>query len=184
MRVYTTWTLVQSSDVSYNAVVMGLWTIAGIYMGIIVSCLPVLPRFFRVFGPRVYKNFPFISKMGSRIESEPGRMGLTNERVVSSKFKQHSGKQSAGVSISEEWGIPYSQRIGNEGKYHSLGELDPASLAKGITRKTSPAPADGTSDTNIDLKNQIHVMHEMHVEIEPNTDGLITADLHEQGKGW
>ena len=63
LRTYYTWKVVTEPDVSYNIVVMGLWTLAEVATGVIVSCLPVLPRFFRDIGPKVYRAFSIGSKL-------------------------------------------------------------------------------------------------------------------------
>ncbi len=63
LRTYYTWKVVNEPDVSYNIVVMGLWTLAEVATGVIVSCLPVLPRFFRDIGPKVHRAFSIGSKL-------------------------------------------------------------------------------------------------------------------------
>ena len=62
LRTYYSWKLVKEPDISYNVIVMGLWTLAEIAIGVIVSCLPVLPRFFQHAGPKVYRAFSVGSK--------------------------------------------------------------------------------------------------------------------------
>lgn len=52
-------------DISYNIILMGLWTLAEVAIGVIVNCLPVLPKFFRHAGPKVYRAFSLGSKSSS-----------------------------------------------------------------------------------------------------------------------
>lgn len=65
LRTYYTWKVVKEPDVSYNIILMGLWTLAEVATGIIISCLPVLPRFFRHVGPILYRAFSLGSKSSS-----------------------------------------------------------------------------------------------------------------------
>lgn len=53
LRLYYTWKIVASPDVTYHMVQMGLWTYAELAIGVIISCLPVIPKFFQHVGPRV-----------------------------------------------------------------------------------------------------------------------------------
>ena len=62
------------SDASYNLVVMGLWTLAEVATGVIVSCLPVLPRFFRDTGPKVRRAFSVGAKLSSSLDSASARL--------------------------------------------------------------------------------------------------------------
>lgn len=64
LRTYYTWRIVQSPDVSYNIVPMGMWTYAEISIGIVISCLPVIPKFFQHIGPKVYSALTLRSKSG------------------------------------------------------------------------------------------------------------------------
>ena len=75
LRTYYTWKVVKGSDVSYNIIVMGLWTLAEIATGIIVSCLPVLPRFFRHAGPKVLQAFSVPTKSSSSSGCASTRVG-------------------------------------------------------------------------------------------------------------
>ena len=65
LRTYYTYKVVKEPDISYNIVLMGLWTLAEVATGVIVSCLPVLPRFFRHAGPTVYRVFSVKTKSSS-----------------------------------------------------------------------------------------------------------------------
>lgn len=68
-RTYYTWKVVEEPDTSYNIVMMGLWTLAEVATGVIVCCLPVLPRFLRHAGPKVYRAFSIRSKSSSSSDS-------------------------------------------------------------------------------------------------------------------
>ena len=45
--------MVTSPDITYLVVPMGLWSFAELATGVIISCLPVIPRFFQHVGPRI-----------------------------------------------------------------------------------------------------------------------------------
>ena len=53
LRTYYTWRIVQSPDVSYYMIPMGLWTYAEISTGVFISCVPVMPRFFQHVVPKM-----------------------------------------------------------------------------------------------------------------------------------
>ncbi|ERF70422.1 hypothetical protein EPUS_04700 [Endocarpon pusillum Z07020] len=56
MRTYYTWKVLKSPDVSYNVIIMGYWTIAEITTGIVVSCLPVMPKLFHHYTSKFYHS--------------------------------------------------------------------------------------------------------------------------------
>ena len=59
LRTYYTWKIVQSPDISYNMVPMGMWTYAELSTGIVISCLPVIPKFFQHVGPQISHALTF-----------------------------------------------------------------------------------------------------------------------------
>lgn len=61
LRTYYTFRIAQGPDVTFNIVVMGLGATAELSIGVVVSCLPVLPRFVRHFGPKITRSFSFHS---------------------------------------------------------------------------------------------------------------------------
>ncbi|KAI4213374.1 MAG: hypothetical protein LQ349_009283, partial [Xanthoria aureola] len=77
-------------DVSYKLIIMGLWTWAELTAGILVSCLPVVPRFFQHIGPKVYASFKSNSITGSflSITSRRTRTGIKND----DDFNDSSGR--------------------------------------------------------------------------------------------
>ena len=70
LRTYYTWKVDSQPDVSYNIVKMGLWTLAEVAAGVIVCCLPVLPRFFQDIGSKIHRAFSTDSKPSSNLGSE------------------------------------------------------------------------------------------------------------------
>ena len=59
MRTYYTWQYFQSSDQSYMLFPLGSWSAAELSAGIVVSCSPVMPRFFQHVGPKAYGILTF-----------------------------------------------------------------------------------------------------------------------------
>ena len=70
LRTYYTWKVDSQPDVSYSIVGLGLWTLAEVATGVIVSCLPVLPKFFQDIGPKIYRAFSITIKPSSTSGSE------------------------------------------------------------------------------------------------------------------
>ncbi|KAL8800151.1 MAG: hypothetical protein Q9200_007339, partial [Gallowayella weberi] len=71
-------------DFSYNITIMGIWTWAEITAGILVSCLPVMPRFFQHIGPKVYASFKSNSIIRSLFSITPRRTstGIKNDHEI------------------------------------------------------------------------------------------------------
>jgi hypothetical protein len=59
MRLYYSFRLSSSPDVSYEGMNFGLWTYAELCSGFMVACLPVMPRFLQktIGGSQFYKRF-------------------------------------------------------------------------------------------------------------------------------
>lgn len=57
IRSYYTFKSARSFDKTYHIIVVGFWTSAEMAVGIIVSCLPVLPRLIQYVGPRISSAF-------------------------------------------------------------------------------------------------------------------------------
>ena len=62
VRTYYSFQVSKSTDKTHNLMLMGLWGWAEVATGIIVSCLPVMPRFIQHAGPKIYKTVSLRSK--------------------------------------------------------------------------------------------------------------------------
>ena len=73
LRTYYTWKIAGSPDTSYNMVPVGLWAAAELATGFIISCLPVIPKFFQHMWPKVSRALSVISnfRKDSKIVSTP-----------------------------------------------------------------------------------------------------------------
>ena len=73
LRTYYTWKIAGSADISYNMVPVGLWATAELATGFIISCLPVIPKFFQHMWPKVSRALSVLSnfRKDSKIVSTP-----------------------------------------------------------------------------------------------------------------
>lgn len=84
---------------------MGLWTWAELSTGIIVGCLPALPKFFQHVGPKIYRTIP-----GTGSGRNSGAAIDTPQVIALAKFKTPFAKYGVGPSVSESSNDPYSLR--------------------------------------------------------------------------
>ena len=66
VRTYYSFQPPKSSDRTYNLSLMGLWGWAELAIGIIVGCLPVMPKFVQHVGTRFFKTSSPRSRAGVR----------------------------------------------------------------------------------------------------------------------
>ena len=69
----------ETGDVSYKLVIMGLWTWAEVTIGILVACLPIAPRFFQHFGPKVFTS----------IKTKSTKSSLSSDKLRLNDHKSH-----------------------------------------------------------------------------------------------
>ena len=117
LRSYYTWRVVETHDTSWELLLMGLWTWAELSTGIIVGCLPALPRFFQHIGPKLYQ-----SRNGSGRESSAATD--TPNEIVLAKVKRPFAKYGAGPSVFHSWNDPYSTNAQLHDQYLSLDGND------------------------------------------------------------
>ena len=147
LRTYYTFKVVQSPDVSYNITIMGLWTWAEITTGIIISCLPVLPKFFRHFGPIVYRTISSTFSLGSKSHS------MTGSRSEPQQIQDQTNSFERVKGESNGNGV-YSNQTMRKGKYINLGELDVASSENDATNEWLPTPVHGFVTRREDLEKE------------------------------
>lgn len=66
VRLYYAIQTFRTGDLTYNFVVLGLWTHVEITFGIFCGCLPVLPRFFKALQPKIQ----FLLKASFQIQTK------------------------------------------------------------------------------------------------------------------
>lgn len=104
---------------------MGMWTCAELSIGIIISCLPVIPKFFQHIGPKVSSAFTrkpestkdSNHKPASATPSDQARL----EKVKLPSFK-HTSVSIVSNTEKDEGHDLYSQQALPEGKYVQLHE--------------------------------------------------------------
>lgn len=129
VRTYYTWKVTKLGDVSYNMIFFGLWTYAEISVGIIVTCLPISPRFFQFLGSKLSGTFSFRSKSGSKIVSKPESTGPNSNVKIPIKFQRPFTREST----SGAWNDSSSQHAHSQGEYSTLDEAESMSTVRGLT---------------------------------------------------
>ncbi len=146
MRTYYTVGIVHNPDASYALTAMGLWTWAELTAGILISCMPVSPRFFQSTGARVRQALSSISS-SKKSNSSNGKNASGREYVADGKnlnvdviplkecFDQYSIRGgSSGSGHSETWGGPYSERALNGGGYVIVDEFGMAATIRDVEK--------------------------------------------------
>ena len=128
--------------------IMGLWTGAELTSGIIVSCLPVTPRFFQYLGPKVHGVFSDLFSSSAGSESRL-TMGSQSE---SRRNQNQSNKVERGV-VEIEGKTLYNSRTHRKGECITLNELETAPVANDGTSGRLPASNDGGLMRGDDLES-------------------------------
>ena len=150
MRSYAAWQVVRLDDTSYFLTKMGIWSWGEISAGILVSCFPVIPRFFQHFGPKAFAMFPSTFRSRAISGQKSGSTRVASKLEGFSKFRQHLSKRGGGDSIPQTWKDPYNTQTPLDGDYITLDDLDKASL-----RRVDPLariPVDGLGTKQDDLE--------------------------------
>ena len=155
LRTYYTWKIVQSPDISYNMVPMGMWTYAELSTGIVISCLPVIPRFFQHIGPKLSSAFTLRSKYTKDSGIEAAST-TPSDKVRSEKLKLPSFKHTftSIVSTAEKDNDHEldSQRTLPKGEYVKLHE-DAAFPGRNTSKELNPMPAARLATARDDLES-------------------------------
>lgn len=109
--MYYTFRLAHSDDVSFETMKMGLWTWAELTTGILISCLPVMPRFIKHLGSKAYWALSAISKSNRKDGDESTATAIKKETEVLVSFQRPSGRYQGGDSQLKAWADPNSHEI-------------------------------------------------------------------------
>lgn len=168
---------------------MGFWTYAEIAIGIIISCLPVLPRLFQTVGPRIYDVFSSRSKTN----------GVTHSETQTSKFIHTPIRRISGKKRPDEYVDMYGIRTDVSGEYSPIDEHGSQQPGRAVTNDSSRTSLAPTQDRPApkwegsigeQQRGQIlrttHIETEMEPEMEPETHAtnVSRADLERQQLGW
>lgn len=131
--------MIRSPDISYNVIVIGLWSWAEMTTGVIISCLPAMPRFFQHVGPKVYSAFYGEPILPSGSKSDPrSTQGQT-------KNFQRALSKPKGSDI-------YSSQNHRKDEYVALSELDMAPLREDRTSDWLPTQNNGIVTSRDELE--------------------------------
>lgn len=123
LRTYYTWRVVESHDINWDLLPMGLWTWAELSIGIIVGCLPTLPKFIQHIGTRYRLKLS---------RSDTGRatsaVALPSKANVLARVRRPFGKYGVGQSITDLWSDPDMPRSQQREEYLVLDEFDATPL--------------------------------------------------------
>ena len=125
---------------------MGLWTYAELATGVIVSCLPVIPKFFQHVGPRISATIYSQGKFSGDYKRQLSPRAVSTHKEAACGFilpfwtknpksdraetlsvaSTHHAYLNKGDCTSEEFQTPRSE----DSASHELGELPLARTAK------------------------------------------------------
>ncbi|KAL9131152.1 MAG: hypothetical protein Q9217_000853 [Psora testacea] len=104
LRTYYTFKIIQSPDVGHNVIVMGLWIWAEITCGIVIACLPTMPRFFRDTTSKIHGIYSSSTRSGTRSKSQFRSLDSAKKNVRNiSPSDQHLKKSSSHRRNSDAW---------------------------------------------------------------------------------
>ena len=148
VRTYYSFQVPKSTDKIYNLELMGLWGWAELATGIIVSCLPVMPRFIQHVGPKIYRTLSLRNnhKFDNAHIMQPTQ-GIPKTKAFT-KIQRPSAKCGAS-GISEPLDNPYHPPPRLHGEYLPPITLD-LSLPSTITALEPTRPSGVTVATRRD----------------------------------
>ena len=153
MRTYYTWRVIQSPDITYNLCIMGLWAYAEISIGILVSCLPVLPKFFKNFGPRIYGFFSLQNWLVILLRPKMRSTGTTDKTGTSSGIRRPFTKRSGDNSIPETWNDSNLSSSELKGAYINLDGYETLPPKPAGTNSITPTSINGPATRREDLES-------------------------------
>ena len=147
MRTYYTWRVVESQDTNWDLLPMALWTWAELSIGIIVGCLPTLPRFIQHIGTKIRVNFS-----GSGTGRGAGAAALPLKANVLASIRRPFGKYGIGPSITDSWNDPDMPRAQFREEYLVLDGFDKPSLKEEPRNTPSGWPGQDSATAREDLE--------------------------------
>ena len=148
LRTYYTWRVVASHDTSWELLPMELWTWAELSIGIIVGCLPALPKFFRHIGTKIH-----LKLRGSGTERAASVAAHPPKANFLASVKRPFGKYGVGRSVTDSWNDPYIPRSQHREEYVVLDEFDATPLQEEPLNAPTEWPGHGIATIRRDLEN-------------------------------
>ena len=122
LRTYYTWQTVEALDTSWELLPMGYWTWTELSIGIIVGCLPTMPKFFQHIGPKLCRRV-----LGTAPEHGSSAEADTPNGHVLARFQRPFAKYGVGLSVYEERNESYITCKQPRSEYVVLDEVDTSS---------------------------------------------------------
>lgn len=146
----------QTPDVSYNSLRMGLWTVAEMATGILVSCPPVMPKFFQRVNPRITNILSHSSEHMTRVAQRSGSRKCHKRWVALLPFIGSETTYSSRGSGSQTLRGDYNVHIQGKREYIALEGLDLAAARRHDEAEPPRMLVQGTSTMQEDLEAGIH----------------------------
>lgn len=148
LRSYYSWRTAKSEDSSWELLPMGLWIWAELSIGIIVGCLPTMPKFFQNFGSKIYGN-----ASNDRDGPELGPATNVPKVDVGARAKRSFAKYGVGPTVFDASNDLYSSRDRSHNEYLILDDSMNVSLP-GVTPSGAPIiwPGQGIATARNDLE--------------------------------
>ena len=118
LRTYHIWQQFNTYDASWQLGRLAPWTWAELSIGIVVGCLPSLPKFFGHIGPKIYRR---VSGTGSGREINAAHVPKSK---ALNKVKRPFGKYGFGSIVSDPSDNPNIPRAQLHDRYLVLDEFD------------------------------------------------------------
>ena len=139
----------ETDDTSWELVPMGHWTWAELSIGIIVGCLPSMPKFFQHFGHKVHQSIH-----GAASEREASSSTDTPPKGnVFARAKGSFAKYGVTISVSR---VPnydsYRPRPQLHDEYLTLDEFDPPLHRERATVTPNEHPCQNPATSGGDLE--------------------------------
>ena len=97
MRTYYTWRLTESTDISWNVALMGMWTWIEMSFGVVVASLPVTPRFYQFCKQKASKLATNSRERGSRLTGSHNIKGASKVASISLASSGHAKSSEPGA---------------------------------------------------------------------------------------
>lgn len=183
VRLYYAIRALETGDITYNIAMMGLWTHAEVAVGIICSCLPVLPIFFQTVWPKI------ISRIKASLSTLNGLKHSKPSQRLANDFDDPSN--SSGNSTGNSTGTLH-RTFEIQGKHHSSRETEIDSVEGGAstmsdvaTQTIRPLPIsslDGATDIRgmENWRNNGQILKTVTIETVQEARGSLASDEEKQ----
>ena len=104
---------------------MGLWTFAEVAIGTVVCCAPVLPKFFRHFGSKLYGTFSSKTKSGKDAQPQYSHTAVAEQKSeLSGPFKKLPSIDGGSSRLFQERDLPYPSSAMVKGDFLTVDNHD------------------------------------------------------------